>query len=61
MTIAVLAIILGSRKISKKIPGALIAVIGAIAVSWAIDLKSSGVATLGTVPSGLPRFGLALA
>jgi len=58
VAIAVLAIILGFDKISKKIPGALIAVIGAIIVSWAIDLASSGVATLGAVPRGLPRFGL---
>ena len=55
---AVLAVIVGSRQISKKIPGALIAVIGAIVVSWAIDLGSHGVATLGVVPSGLPKFGL---
>ncbi len=58
VTVAVLAVILGSRKISRKFPGALIAVIGAIMVSWAIDLTSYGVATLGAVPSGLPRFGL---
>ncbi len=58
VAIAVLAFILGFHKISKKIPGALIAVIGAIIVSWAIDLASSGVATLGAVPRGLPRFGL---
>ncbi|MFZ5452608.1 MAG: SulP family inorganic anion transporter [Thermodesulfobacteriota bacterium] len=53
----VLVIILGSQKISKKIPGALIAVIGAIVVSWTIDLPSYGVATLGAVPQGLPQFG----
>jgi high affinity sulfate transporter 1 len=58
VAIAVLAIILGFHKISQKIPGALIAVIGAIIVSWAINLASSGVATLGAVPRGLPRFGL---
>ncbi|MFZ0051274.1 MAG: SulP family inorganic anion transporter [Desulfobaccales bacterium] len=58
VAIAVLAIIQGFRQFSKKIPGALIAVIGAIIVSWAIDLASSGVATLGAVPRGLPRFGL---
>lgn len=56
--VAVLAVILGSRKISRKIPGALMAVVGAIVVSWAIDLKSHGVATLGAVPGGLPAFGL---
>jgi sulfate permease, SulP family len=56
--VAVLTMILGSRRISKKIPGALLAVIGAILASWALDLGSHGVATLGAVPSGLPRFGL---
>jgi len=58
VTIVVLVVILGSGKISKKFPGALLAVIGAIVVSWAIDLKAVGVATLGAVPSGLPDFGL---
>ncbi len=57
VTFAVLAVILGSQKVSKKFPGALLAVIGAIVVSWAIDLKAEGVATLGAVPSGLPNFG----
>jgi sulfate permease, SulP family len=55
---AVLVVIVGSRKISKKIPGALIAVIGAIVVSWALKLESSGVSVLGPIPSGLPRIGL---
>ncbi len=58
MTAAVLIIILGSRKISRKIPGPLIAVIGAIIVSWAIDLKAHGVTTLGPVPSGIPAVGI---
>ena len=58
VTVVVLAVILGSEKISKKFPGALLAVIGAIMVSWAIDLKAVGVATLGAVPMGLPHFGL---
>jgi SulP family sulfate permease len=53
----VLVTILGCQKISKKIPGALLAVIGAIVASWALNLPSYGVATLGKVPSGLPYFG----
>lgn len=57
VSVAVLVLILGSQKISKKIPGALMAVIGAIAASWTLDLPSYGVATLGAVPQGLPRFG----
>ena len=55
--LAVLVVLIGSKKISKKIPGGLIAVIGAIIVSWAIDLGQH-VHVLGTVPSGLPHIGL---
>lgn len=58
VSVAVLVIIVGSRRISKKIPGALIAVIGAILVSYLVDLSSYGVAVLGTVPGGLPSIGL---
>ncbi len=57
-TLAVLITILVSRKISKKLPGPLIAVIGAITVSWAINLKAHGVAILGPVPGGIPAVGL---
>jgi sulfate permease, SulP family len=58
VSLSVLGVILGCRKINKRIPGALIAVIGAIAVSWAADLASHGVSELGPVPGGLPSFGL---
>ena len=57
VALSVLVVIVGSKKISKKIPGALIAVIGAIAASWALDLKEH-VHVLGAVPSGLPHIGL---
>ena len=40
----------------KRVPWALIAVIGAIVASYAFDLSAHGVTTLGTVPSGLPSF-----
>lgn len=53
----VLVVMVGSKMISKKIPGALIAVIGAIVASWALDLKTH-VHVLGSVPSGLPHLGL---
>ena len=55
---AVLGTILGFRFITKKIPGALVAVIGSIVISWAADLASHGVKTLGPVPGGLPKIGL---
>jgi len=57
ITLSVLLVILGAKRVSNKIPGALIAVIGAIAASWAFDFKEH-VQVLGTVPSGLPHFGL---
>jgi SulP family sulfate permease len=59
-TAAVSAGVLGSimllKIVNQKIPGALIAVIGAIAASYFLDLKADGVAVLGKVPSGLPSF-----
>ena len=54
----VIGVIVGSKKISKKIPGALITVIGAILVSWSFNLKNYGVNTLGLIPQGLPVLGL---
>jgi high affinity sulfate transporter 1 len=53
----VLVVMVGSKMMSKKIPGPLLAVIGAIVVSWALDLKTH-VHVLGSVPSGLPHIGL---
>ncbi|MDH5171147.1 MAG: SulP family inorganic anion transporter [Gammaproteobacteria bacterium] len=57
IALIVLAVIFASRRISRKIPGALIAVIGAIAASWALDLGAT-VPILGAVPGGLPHIGL---
>lgn len=58
LSLSVIAIILLSGKIGTKIPGALIAVIGATVASWAFDLSSCGIAVLGTVPGGLPEIAL---
>ena len=58
IAVAVLAVIIGAKKISNKIPGPLIAVIGVTVVSWAINLQSYGVHVLGAVPSGLPTISL---
>jgi Sulfate permease and related transporters (MFS superfamily) len=54
---AVLAILIGFGRWVKQIPGGLVAVVGAIAVSWIFDLSSHGVSDLGPVPSGLPHIG----
>lgn len=58
LSATVLAIVVTTRKISKKVPGLLIAVIGAIIVSWSLNLESYGIKVLGAVPSGLPKIGL---
>lgn len=54
---AVIVVTLAARRITRRIPGALIAVVGAIIVSRAADLARHGVAVLGSVPSGLPHLG----
>lgn len=54
----VIVVILFSKLVTDKVPGALIAVVGAIAVSWHWDLESHGVGVLGPVPGGLPSLGL---
>jgi SulP family sulfate permease len=58
VSIAVLATIVGLGRVNKAIPGALIAVVGAIVLSYALNLSARGVTELGTVPGGLPRLGL---
>jgi sulfate permease, SulP family len=55
---AVIVIVLAARKITRRVPGPLIAVVIAMAVSRAAKLASHGVAVVGPVPRGLP--GLAL-
>ena len=52
---AVLLVILVGDKLLKRIPWAMLAVIGAIVASAALDLSAHGVSTLGTIPSGLPH------
>ena len=58
VSVAVLATLIVFERWIKAIPGGLVAVVGAIVASWALDLSAHGVSTLGPVPSGLPTFGL---
>ena len=52
--LAVFAIILVSEKLSPRIPGALIAVVGATVASVALGLERHGVIVLGHIEAGLP-------
>jgi high affinity sulfate transporter 1 len=58
VSVGVIVIVLAARRITRKIPGPLIAVITAISVSRAVDLAGRGVTVVGTVPRGLPHLGL---
>jgi len=58
VSIGVIVIVVAARRITRQIPGPLIAVIIAIIVSWAVNLASHGVAVVGNVPRGLPSLGL---
>ena len=47
------------RRFARKVPAGLVAVVGAIAAGYFLDLATRGVALLGPVPGGLPSLGLA--
>jgi len=53
MTIAIVVI---CKKISKKLPGALLGIIASIIFIIMFDLERKGVTLIGTVPSALPTF-----
>jgi len=58
ISLAVLAIIVGSARLAPRFPGALLAVIGMIGASWFFNWADNGIAVVGAVPSGLPHLGL---
>lgn len=58
VSLSVIGIIVLSERIGSKVPGALIAIIGAITASWMFDLSSYGISILNTVPGGLPNLSL---
>ena len=55
VSLSVIGIIVLGGRIGNKFPSALLAIFGAIAASWVLDLSSYGVTILGTVPGGLPH------
>jgi len=58
VSLAVIATLVVFDRWIRRVPGGLVAVVGAIAVSWVFDLQAHGVSILGPVPSGLPHVGL---
>ncbi|MGP8127539.1 MAG: SulP family inorganic anion transporter [Candidatus Bathyarchaeia archaeon] len=57
ISLTVLVVIFGTKRISRKVPIALIAVICVITTSYTLNLASYGVAMIGSIPSGLPNLG----
>ena len=55
VAVSVLAVIYLGGRFVKRVPWALLAVVGSIIVSKYADLSTHGVSTLGTVPGGLPH------
>jgi MFS superfamily sulfate permease-like transporter len=50
------AIILSCRRWLPRIPGQIVALVGAILVVYFLKLDQVGVAVVGDIPQGLPRF-----
>ena len=46
------------RRLSRRAPGALVVVVVSTAAAWLFDFRSSGLATVGAVPRGLPAFSI---
>jgi sulfate permease, SulP family len=58
VAVSVLGFVLALRRFAPKVPGALVAVVGAIAASAMLDFAGRGIATIGPVAGGLPHLGL---
>jgi len=58
LSASVLAFVLLLRRFAPKAPGALVAVVGAIAASEAWNFREHGIATIGPVVGGLPHLAL---
>src|SRR6186713_2708219 len=55
---ATLVILVGMERLWPHSPAPLVAVGGGILASWLLGLEAHGVATVGAIPGGLPRFTL---
>lgn len=53
-----LAVILGAKRLSPKLPGPLIAVVLMITAGWLFNFEARGIAVLGALPTGLPSIRL---
>lgn len=55
---AMFAVLQGASAFRLPVPGPVIVVVLAVALSWLLDLPGHGMATVGSIPSSLPRLAL---
>lgn len=60
LSTALVVAILGGRRIAPRLPIALGLVVASILASWAWNWPAFGIATIGSVPGGLPPLGLTM-
>jgi high affinity sulfate transporter 1 len=53
--LAVLAVLMLLPRVARRVPAVLVAIVGATVASAALDLAHKGVATVGSLPTGIPR------
>jgi SulP family sulfate permease len=58
VSLGVIVLVVGIRRLTRRVPGALIAVIGAIVLSKTVNLAGYRVEVLGGIPHGLPRLAI---
>ncbi len=54
VSVTALIMVVGVRRLTRRVPGALVVVVGSIVASVLLNLPAHGVRTLGPVPSGIP-------
>jgi sulfate permease, SulP family len=58
VSVVSLALLFGLRKLAPKLPGALLVVVAAIALSWGLGFADHGIAEVGKIPAGLPSLAI---
>jgi sulfate permease, SulP family len=58
VSLGVIVLVVGIRRLTRRVPGALIAVIGAIVLSKTVNLAGYRVEVLGGIPHGLPQLAI---
>lgn len=56
--VAVFAVVVGCERVDRRLPGALVGLVGSTVVVAALTLQAHGVAVLGPIAHGAPRLGL---